>query len=1151
MKNWEVFLEDPRKRTLPNDGVAKVGRPTKKQEWAVLRYELETFVCSGEYERGLEKILASFLANLSQPTQPDVWASGFYGSGKSHLVKILEHVWVDTRFPDGSTARGLIKLPVEISNYLRELTTEGSRGGGLWATAGTLGSGTREAPRLALLGIVFSGADLPTAFNQASFVLWLKEEGVYDEFVTALAAEDNRELRWHLHNLYASPYLRRALLRVYPDFAATEAEVPALLLAQFPQRNEDVTDDEMLFALDRVLRLQSTTPDKLPLTLIVLDELQQHIGPDIQRAEHVQEIVESVSSKFESTVLIVGTGQSALIADRVLARLLGRFTVQVHLSDTDIENVVREVALRKDPTTAAELDLILDQARPEIARELQGTSIAAKAADDKYAAADYPILPTRQRFWEIFLRNVDRGGAGQLRSQLRVSVEAAKEVAERPLGHAVPADFIYRQQRGAMLQNGVLLRELDQTIEEQSDGSPDGDLRRRICGLIFCISRIPADDETGLRPIGEFIADLMVEDLVNGGATTRARVPDELEKLVDAKVLMKIDDEYRLQTREAAEWERDFSEREARIRGDAIRIEDERSQKLRRAVEQHLGSPQIVHGQSKAPRKAELHITDNEPQGDQAKIPVWVRDGWTTSHSSVKNDAQAAGPGSARICVYLPKLDPEGVKAQLANLAAADEVLDAKPGAETEEAREARSAMVSRRDAAQAALDRLVGAVLDDAKVYLGGGTEVIGGGTLKEHVLKAMGSAVARLYDKFPDGDAANWSLVATRASQGNADALSAIGYTGEVEKHPVARAILDFVGAGGKKGSEILQNFSAPPYGWPRDGINAAVLVLVAAGLARATQNGIEKTIKELNASAVAKTTFAKQTVTISTPDKIALRKLCQNLGVQCPAGEENRAIREALQRLLSLAEAAGGEPPLPGRPSATVVQEILDLDGNDRLAEALKHGDDLRSWGSEWGALAAKANQRRQAWGTLERLLAHASDLDGIADLASRAEAVAQNRLLLADPDQVTPLTNELTTKLRAEIKGLHGRLAGAISSAVNSLESDPNWGRLEQAKRQELLQRHGQITPAEPELGSTKAVVAALDSASLAARRSEVDAVSARANEARLEAAQLLTPEARPLTLPRKTLESPTDVQRYVDEVNALLTAEIKNGPIVVS
>jgi hypothetical protein len=1149
MKNWEVFLEDPRKRILPNEGVAKVVRPTTEQEWATLRYELESFVCSGEYERGLDRILSSFLGHLSQPTQPAVWTSGFYGSGKSHLVKVLEHLWVDTRFPDGSTARGIVKLPDEIEGYLRELSTEGTRGGGLWATAGTLGSGTREAPRLAFLGVVFSGAELPTAYHQAGFVLWLKQEGVWEAFVDALA-DEGRDLG-ELHHLYVSPSIRRALLKAYPDFAASEGEVSGLLQAQFPQRNEDVSDDEMLVALSEVLKLRSTASGKLPLTLIVLDELQQYIGNDVQRALHVQQIVEAVSSKFGSSVEIVGTGQSALTMDAVLARLRDRFTVGVHLSDSDIENVVREVALRKDPTKAGGLNQIIDQAKPEIARELQGTSIAAKSADDQFLLADYPILPTRQRFWEIFLRNVDRGGAGQLRSQLRVSVEAAKHVAELPLGHAVPADFIYRQQRGDLIHNGILLRELDQTIEELEDGSDEGDLRRRICGLIFCISRIPADAATGVRSTREFIADLMVEDLLNGGATTRAQIPPQLEKLVDDKVLMKVEDEYRLQTREGAEWERDFSEREAKIRGDNARVEDERSQKLRQAIEAHLGTLQIVQGQSKTARRADLHIAESEPQGDAAKIPVWVRDGWTTTERSVKEDAQKAGAEGSRVYIFLPKADPEAVKNQIASLVAAQEVLDAKPGAETEEAREARSAMLSRRDAAQAALDRHIAAVLEDARVYLGGGTDVTEGATLKDRVLAAMVSAAARLYDKFPEGDAASWSLVSTRAAQGNADALSAIGHTAEVEKHAVARAVLDFVGAGGKKGSEILQNFSAPPYGWPKDGINATALVLVAAGLVRATENGVEKTIKELNASAVAKTEFARQTVTIGAQERIALRKLCQEIGVACPTGEEARGVRDALQRLLSLAEQSGGASPLPERPSTTLVQEILDLEGNERLAKALEHAEELRSWHKDWSALAAKAAQRMEDWMTLTRLLAHAATFAPAEEVATRVEAVAANRLLLNEPDQVTPLSTELTTKLRAEVKSLHQQLTAAVTAAVASLEGDQNWRRLDQAQQQDLLQKHNLVVSAEPELGSMANVLTALDAASLAARRNEVAAVPARADQARIEAAQLLTPKARPVALPRRTLESAPDVEKYVEEVKALLTAEIENGPVIVS
>ena len=34
-----------------------------------LRFELETFVCKGEYQRGLVKIMESFLGNLGQPEQ--------------------------------------------------------------------------------------------------------------------------------------------------------------------------------------------------------------------------------------------------------------------------------------------------------------------------------------------------------------------------------------------------------------------------------------------------------------------------------------------------------------------------------------------------------------------------------------------------------------------------------------------------------------------------------------------------------------------------------------------------------------------------------------------------------------------------------------------------------------------------------------------------------------------------------------------------------------------------------------------------------------------------------------------------------------------------------------------------------------------------
>ncbi len=153
MKNHDIYLSDPAARKLINKGVANVNDEKNDQALAVLHYELETFVCDGQYEKGMSDILETYLKNVDQAQQPAVWVSGFYGSGKSHLVKMLRALWEDTVFPDGATARGIANLPTNIADQLKELSTQGKRHGGLYAASGTLGSGASGRVRLALLEI--------------------------------------------------------------------------------------------------------------------------------------------------------------------------------------------------------------------------------------------------------------------------------------------------------------------------------------------------------------------------------------------------------------------------------------------------------------------------------------------------------------------------------------------------------------------------------------------------------------------------------------------------------------------------------------------------------------------------------------------------------------------------------------------------------------------------------------------------------------------------------------------------------------------------------------------------------------------------------------------------------------------------------------
>jgi len=397
LKNREVFTRDPVGNRIPNGGVAKIGEPTSQPQWDVLRYELSSFVCEGEYERGLEKILDTYLKHLGKGDQPAVWVSGFYGSGKSHLARVLEFIWRDVEFSDGATARSVTHLPESISEKLRELDTAGRRGGGLWSAAGYLGAGAGDSVRLAILGIVFEAAGLPRRYAQGRFVLWLRQSGFYEGVKAAVEAE-GRDFRKELQNLYVSPYLARALLSVYPAFAGSETEARSFIKAQYPSP-DDISDDEMLDCISGVLELQSGGRD-LPCTLLVLDELQQYIGDNADRTLRVQQVVEACTSRFGGKVLFVATGQSALQGTPQLQKLQGRYTVQIQLSDADVEEVVRKVVLRKDEAKKPELARVLEENSGEIDRQLSRTKIRPTEADSSVLVPDYPLLPSRRRFWE-------------------------------------------------------------------------------------------------------------------------------------------------------------------------------------------------------------------------------------------------------------------------------------------------------------------------------------------------------------------------------------------------------------------------------------------------------------------------------------------------------------------------------------------------------------------------------------------------------------------------------------------------------------------------------------------------------------------------------------------------------------------------------
>ena len=170
----DILLIDPSREPLVNNGQARLADQTDEKVVAELRGELKMFVCEGEFARGLDCILSEYLGNLGNSSQKAVWVSGFFGSGKSHLLKMLAHLWANTAFLDGATARGIVpEMPKGISAHFTELDQAGRRYGGLFAAAGTLLAGSHDRVRETVLGVILRAAGLPDQYPVARFVLWL------------------------------------------------------------------------------------------------------------------------------------------------------------------------------------------------------------------------------------------------------------------------------------------------------------------------------------------------------------------------------------------------------------------------------------------------------------------------------------------------------------------------------------------------------------------------------------------------------------------------------------------------------------------------------------------------------------------------------------------------------------------------------------------------------------------------------------------------------------------------------------------------------------------------------------------------------------------------------------------------------------------
>ena len=262
----------------------------------------------------------------------------------------------------------------------------------------------------------------------------------------------------------------------------------------------------------------------------------------------------------------------------------------------------------------------------------------------------------------------------------------------------------------------------------------------------------------------------------------------------------------------------------------------------------------------------------------------------------MKKAAAEAGDESPIVFVLLPKHEADQIKDALASYAAAEDTLR-RPTPQTDEGKAAQRAMKTRlRHRRRAARRR------SSRRSSRGPGSSRAAApssrpSTLRDAVETAANRSLIRLFPKFGAGDNANWGKVVTKAREGAPDALDAVGHHGEPTTNAVCKEVLAAVSAGGTKGADLQKRFAAPPFGWPKDAVNGAILTLLAAGNIRAAQDGKDLAgPKELPPTQIGKVTLYKEDEPPTVGQRLAVRGLLTAAGIAYEAGQEGAQISGA---------------------------------------------------------------------------------------------------------------------------------------------------------------------------------------------------------------------------------------------------------------
>ncbi|SNR32553.1 hypothetical protein SAMN06265371_101285 [Lutibacter agarilyticus] len=420
-----------------------------------------------------------------------VWISGFFGSGKSHLLKILSYTLENKEF-DGYKSGELFAEKIENDEMLKADVLRASKipSESVLFNIDQQAQITSKSDENAILSVFYKVFFDHLGYygfqpHVAEFEMWLDKQGQYDTFKTNFNTKHGKS--WEEARIdYFDPMVTDDIAEVLGKLNNTDASKYEDILDDLEDKQKQSIED---FA-ERVHNYLKTKPSNFRLNFFV-DEVGQYISDNTKLMLNLQTIAETLATRTHGKSWILVTSQEDMekvVGDmnkqqqNDFSRIQARFKIKVPLTSANVDEVIEKRLLKKN--SDAQKQLVASYKKESAHLEsLLSFSEAGVQFKGYSGGADFgnkfPLVPYQFDLFQQCRRALSTHNAFQgkhasvgERSMLGVFQQVIQKIEDRDDKALVSFDLMFEGIRNELrgeIQSSVILaeRNLDNNFAKQ------------------------------------------------------------------------------------------------------------------------------------------------------------------------------------------------------------------------------------------------------------------------------------------------------------------------------------------------------------------------------------------------------------------------------------------------------------------------------------------------------------------------------------------------------------------------------------------------------------------------------------------------------------------------------------------------------------